>query len=81
MLSLANTAVTPGTYPKLNVDAKDRATAGAALVAGDLPARTHVATDMVSGALPVTIQKAGTAIGTRRALNLIKEANNDAGGA
>ena len=28
-----------------------------------------------SGALPFTIQKAGTAIGTRRALNLIEGAN------
>jgi phage-related tail fiber protein len=70
VLSLANTAVTPGTYPKLTVDAKGRATAGAALVAGDLPAHTHVATDIVSGALPFTIQKAGTAIGTRRAARL-----------
>jgi hypothetical protein len=34
-----------------------------------------VATDIVSGALPFTIQKAGTAIGTRRALNLIEGAN------
>jgi hypothetical protein len=34
-----------------------------------------VATDIVSGALPFTIQKAGTAIGTRRALNLIDGAN------
>ena len=38
VVSLTNTAVTPGTYPKLTVDAKGRATAGAALVAGDIPA-------------------------------------------
>jgi len=75
VVSLASTAVTPGTYPKLTVDAKGRATAGAALVAGDIPAHTHVATDIVSGALPFTVQKAGTAIGTRRALNLIEGAN------
>ena len=43
--------------------------------AGDLPAHTHVASDIVSGALPFTIQKAGTAVGTRRALNLIEGAN------
>ena len=36
---------------------------------------THVATDILSGALPFTIQKAGTATGTRRALNLIEGAN------
>jgi Carbohydrate binding domain len=34
-----------------------------------------VATDIVSGALLFTIQKAGIAIGTRRALNLIEGAN------
>jgi hypothetical protein len=34
-----------------------------------------VATDILSGALPFTIQKAGTATGTRRALNLIEGAN------
>jgi hypothetical protein len=34
-----------------------------------------VATDIVSGALPFTIQKAGAVIGTRRALNLIEGAN------
>lgn len=53
VISLANTTVTPGTYPKVTVDAKGRATAGAALLAGDLPAHTHVATDIVSGAFGV----------------------------
>ena len=75
VLSLANTAVATGTYTKLTVDAKGRATAGAALAAGDLPAHTHVAGDIVSGALPFTIQNNGPAIGTRRALNLIQGAN------
>ncbi len=73
--SLAATGVVAGTYPKVTVDAKGRVTGGAALVSGDLPAHTHVATDIVSGALPFTIQKAGTAVGTRRALNLIEGAN------
>ena len=53
VIFLANTTVTPGTYPKVTVDAKGRATAGAALVAGDIPAHTHVATDIVSGAFGV----------------------------
>ena len=73
--SLAATGVVAGTYPKVTVDAKGRVTGGTTLVSGDLPAHTHVATDIVSGALPFTIQKAGTAIGTRRALNLIEGAN------
>ena len=75
VLSLATTSVVAGTYPKVTVDAKGRVTGGTTLVSGDLPAHTHVATDIVSGALPFTIQKAGTAIGTRRALNLIVGAN------
>jgi hypothetical protein len=73
--SLAATGVVAGTYPKVTVDAKGRVTGGTTLVSGDLPAHTHVATDIVSGALPFTIQKAGTAIGTRRALNLIEGTN------
>lgn len=73
--SLAATGVVAGTYPKVNVDAKGRVTGGTTLVSGDLPAHTHVATDIVSGALPFTIQKAGAALGTRRALNLIEGAN------
>jgi hypothetical protein len=75
VVGLASTAVTPGTYTKTTVDQKGRVTAGAALVAGDLPAHTHVAGDIVSGSLPFSIQKAGAAIGTRRALNLIEGAN------
>ncbi len=74
-LSLAATGVVAGTYPKLTVDAKGCATGGASLVSGDLPAHTHVATDIVSGALPFTIQKGGAAIGTRRAVNFIEGAN------
>src|ERR1022692_1295859 len=68
-------ALVAGTYPKVTVDAKGRVTGGTTLVSGDIPAHTHVATDIVSGALPFTIQKPGTAIGTRRALNLIEGAN------
>ena len=69
------TGVVAGTYPTVTVDAKGRVTGGTTLVSGDIPAHTHVAIDIVSGALPFTIQKAGTAIGTRRALNLIEGAN------
>ena len=75
VVSLAATGVVAGTYPKVTVDAKGRVTGGTTLVSGDLPAHTHVATDIVSGSLPFTIQKAGTAVGTRRALNLIEGAN------
>ena len=75
VLSLADTAVAPGTYTKTTVDQKGRVTAGASLLAGDLPAHTHVATDITSGALPFTIKKAAVDVGTRRALNLVEGAN------
>ena len=75
VVGLADTAVTPGTYTKTTVDQKGRVTAGAALVAGDLPAHTHAATDIVSGSAPFAIQNNGAAVGTRRALNLIQGAN------
>jgi phage-related tail fiber protein len=75
VVSLAATGVVAGTYPKVTVDAKGRVTGATTLVVGDLPAHTHVATDIVSGSLPFTIKKAGTAIGTRRALNLIEGSN------
>jgi hypothetical protein len=72
VLSIADTAVTPGTYPKVTVDQKGRVTAGALLVAADLPSHTHTASDIVSGSLPFKIEKAGADVGTRRALNLIE---------
>ena len=36
-LTLANTTVTPGTYAKLTVDSKGRATSGESLIASDIP--------------------------------------------
>ena len=72
VVSIADTAVTPGTYTKTPVDQKGRITAGASLVAGDLPAHTHTASDITAGSLPFTIQNNGAAVGTRRALNLIQ---------
>ena len=75
VISLSASGVGPGTYTKLTVDAWGRATAGTTISAGDLPAHTHVASDIVSGALPFTIQNNGAAVGTRRALNLIQGAN------
>ena len=75
VVSLADTAVTPGTYTKTTVDQKGRVTAGATLLAGDLPSHTHAASDITSGSMPFTIKKAGATIGTRRALNLIEGAN------
>jgi hypothetical protein len=75
VISLAASGVGPGTYTKVTVDSSGRATAGAQLAAGDLPAHTHVAADIVSGSLPFTIQNNGAAVGTRRALNLIQGAN------
>lgn len=75
VISLSASGVTPGSYTKVTVDSWGRATAGAQLAAGDLPAHTHVAADIVSGSLPFTIQNNGAAVGTRRALNLIQGAN------
>jgi hypothetical protein len=75
VLSLSDSGVTPGTYAKTTVDAKGRVTGGAALAAGDLPAHTHAASDIVSGSAPFAIQNNGTGVGPRRALNLIQGAN------
>jgi hypothetical protein len=51
VIGLANSGVTPGTYPKVTVDARGRVTAGASLSGSDLPAHQHVASDIASGAL------------------------------
>ena len=69
VLSLANTAVTPGTYPKVTVDAKGRVTAGASLIASDLPSHSHVAGDIVSGAFGVN--RGGTGLATVAANKLL----------
>jgi hypothetical protein len=72
VLSIAQSGASPGTYPKVTVDAKGRVTAGTNLAPGDLPSHTHTATDIVSGELPHKIQKDGADVGTRRALNLVQ---------
>lgn len=54
-LTLANSGVTAGTYPKVTVDAKGRVTAGAALSSADLPTYTGTLTgEQVTGALGFT---------------------------
>lgn len=72
VLSLPPSGASPGTYPKVTVDTKGRVTAGASLVAADLPEHTHTASDVVSGELPFTVQHNGVDVGTRRAINLIE---------
>jgi hypothetical protein len=67
---MAQSGASPGTYPKVTVDAKGRVTSGSNLAAGDLPGHTHTAADIVSGELPHKVQKDGADVGTRRALNL-----------
>ncbi len=74
VLSLPASGASPGTYPKVTVDAKGRVTAGANLASFDLPGHTHAASDIVSGELPHKVQKDGTDVGTRRALNLVQGA-------
>ncbi len=75
VLSLANTAVTPGTYPKVTVDAKGRVTAGASLAASDVPTHTHVAGDIVSGAFGVN--RGGTGLTTVAANKLLYSPSQD----
>jgi hypothetical protein len=72
VLSMAQSGASPGTYPKVTVDAKGRVTAGANLAAADLPGHTHTASDIVSGELPHKVQKDGADVGTRRTLNLVQ---------
>jgi hypothetical protein len=72
VLSMAPSGASPGTYPKVTVDAKGRVTSGANLAAVDLPGHTHTATDIVSGELPHKVQKDGADVGTRRAINLVQ---------
>lgn len=74
VLSLPASGASPGTYPKVTVDAKGRVTAGANLASDDLPGHTHAASDIVSGELPYKVQKDGADVGTRRALNLVQGA-------
>lgn len=74
--TLANSGVTPGTYTKLTVDAKGRATVGASIVAGDLPAHTHATSDITSGTLGET--RGGTGESTYTAGDLL--IGNAAGG-
>jgi hypothetical protein len=59
VLSMAPTGASPGSYPKVTVDAKGRVTAGANLAATDLPGHTHTASDIVSGEPPHKVQKDG----------------------
>ncbi|MBI4904865.1 MAG: carbohydrate binding domain-containing protein [Acidobacteria bacterium] len=75
VLSLANTAVTPGTYPKVTVDTKGRVTAGASLAASDLPTHTHVAGDIGSGAFGVN--RGGTGMTTVAANKLLYSPSQD----
>jgi hypothetical protein len=72
VLSMAPSGASPGTYPKVTVDAKGRVTSGSNLAVGDLPGHTHTASDIVSGELPHKVQKDGADVGTRRALNLVQ---------
>jgi hypothetical protein len=72
VLSLPASGASPGTYPKVTVDAKGRVTVGANLAAADLPEHTHAASDIVSGELPHKVQHNGADVGTRRAFNLVE---------
>jgi len=75
VLSLADAAVTPGTYSKVTVDAKGRVTAGASLTASDVPSHSHVAGDIVSGAFGVN--RGGTGLTTVAANKLLYSPSQD----
>ncbi|MCX6621252.1 MAG: carbohydrate binding domain-containing protein, partial [Acidobacteria bacterium] len=75
VISLAHSGVTPGTHTKVTVDAKGRVTAGASLVAGDLPPHTHVAGDIASGAFGVP--RGGTGLITIAANKLLYSPSQD----
>ncbi len=75
VISLANSGATPGTYPKVTVDAKGRVTAGAPLSGSDLPAHQHVASDIVSGAFGVA--RGGTGLTTVAANKLLYSPSQD----
>ncbi len=75
VISLANSGATPGTYPKVTVDAKGRVTAGAPLAGSDLPAHQHVASDLVSGAFGVS--RGGTGLTTVAANRLLYSPSQD----
>mgnify|MGYP001563895104 FL=1 len=47
--TLAASGITAGTYTKITVDAKGRATVGANIASGDLPSHTHAFATQVSG--------------------------------
>jgi hypothetical protein len=75
VISLANSGATPGTYPKVTVDAKGRVTVGAPLAGSDLPAHQHVASDIVSGAFGVA--RGGTGLTTIAANKLLYSPSQD----
>ena len=75
VISLASSGATPGTYPKVSVDAKGRVTAGAPLSGSDLPAHQHVASDIVSGAFGVS--RGGTGLTTVAANKLLYSPSQD----
>jgi hypothetical protein len=75
VISLADSGATPGTYPKVTVDAKGRVTAGAPLAGSDLPSHQHVASDIVSGAFGVP--RGGTGLTTIAANKLLYSPSQD----
>ncbi|HPU74183.1 MAG TPA: hypothetical protein PLA43_19690 [Bryobacteraceae bacterium] len=54
VIGLANSGVSPGTYPNVTVDAKGRVTSGQQLSGSDLPAHQHALAD-----LPSELQQSG----------------------
>jgi len=75
VISLAASGVTPGTYPKVTVDAKGRVTNGVALAAIDLPGHTHLTSEISSGAFGVL--RGGTGLNTIAAGKMLYSPSDD----
>ena len=70
-LTLANSGVAAGTYPKVTVDAKGRVTAGASLVEADIPSLSG---SKITSALTVNTSGSAATLTTARSISITGDA-------